>query len=914
MATTPRARRDDNQERHHPKVGEVVDHEVLREFSDPAATSRSGSARAAIEGFLEARAGDLKTGDLDVREEDATEGTNTLRIRYRQYLNGIPVLGAGIHAAANLTTAAVTRVDNSVDTRTQGAPDPARAKSLDDVTEAALAPFADDFGSAAVTGSVLGYLRDRAGSRPTVPEQDYPTASVALLGTGVRPDGRLHLVHEVQVETAEPLERFRVVVDAVTGRVRFLELVSRYVAATGLAFLPDPVSESNSATLSGSSTAATLDPFRHTVTMDVDAASGGVFRLQGPWFRTLDWDTPTLAVPTETTADFSYQTHPSDRHFLNVNAYHWLDSFARYLRGLGNPTLNANMSRVDVDAQGFNGADNSQWLPGTPNRIRFGEGGTPDAADFGVIIHEYLHGVFQFLGSDHGGSGSYEHSFCDAIAAIYRDQHNPARHRRTETFPFDNNATDRWSTVRTLDRAERFDDAGFAGYESNLRNSMLGTVVWQAYLGVGGDSDTPAVRQRAADVVIRTFMEMLLNVPDDSSTAVTHAVSLAQGLIDADLALTGGLHSKVIDGAAVNRGLWPARTVDLWIADSPTDAGAIPSPVPHWTSPDLWVRNLGPADGDDPSGGHQEPIIGQPNYLYVTVRNRGTAASAAGTFSVEAFHCDPGTGMTWPTHFTSMGTLTIAPSIPAGGSVRVGPFLWTPAVLSHECLLAVVHGAGDPAVTANLIGTVPHDQLVRFDNNVGQRNVNPQMAVPGGGMKASMTIHGGLARSRNTVQLDATALPADTAIEVRTLTRLVNASTLSNLAVTTPGAVRSTMGMPGAVDGRMSDFELAAGEDAVLDLVIDFSRQAEHLRTYPLVVTQYQDGQVVGRVTVDIVALKDLDDYYFANPRSLEVHVTTCPFWPALGRFSKVPYARLEDALARGYDGCAYCLPESNTG
>ena len=141
--------------------------------------------------------------------------------------------------------------------------------------------------------------------------------------------------------------------------------------------------------------------------------------------------------------------------------------------------------------------------------------------------------------------------------------------------------------------------------------------------------------------------------------------------------------------------------------------------------------------------------------------------------------------------------------------MRVGPFLWTPAVLSHECLLAVVHGAGDPAVTANLIGTVPHDQLVRFDNNVGQRNVNPQMAVPGGGMKASMTIHGGLARSRNTVQLDATALPADTAVEVRTLTRLVNASTLSNLSVTSPGR--------GAVDDgdagrrRRPDVRLRAG-------------------------------------------------------------------------------------------------------
>ena len=87
-----------------------------------------------------------------------------------------------------------------------------------------------------------------------------------------------------------------------------------------------------------------------------------------------------------------------------------------------------------------------------------------------------------------------------------------------------------------------------------------------------------------------------------------------------------------------------------------------------------------------------------------------------------------------------MGTLTIAPAIPSGGSVRVGPFLWTPAVISHECLVAVVHGAGDPAVTANLIGAVPHDQIVRFDNNVGQRNVNPQMSVPGGKTKASMTI------------------------------------------------------------------------------------------------------------------------------------------------------------------------------
>jgi hypothetical protein len=349
--------------------------------------------------------------------------------------------------------------------------------------------------------------------------------------------------------------------------------------------------------------------------------------------------------------------------------------------------------------------------------------------------------------------------------------------------------------------------------------------------------------------------------------------------------------------------------VDIYITDSGADIGAIPSPTPHWTSPDIWVRNLGPADGDDPSGGHQEPIIGQPNFMYINVRNRGTAPAPAGVFTVEAFHCDPGTGMIWPTHFTSMGILTVTAAIPAGGSVRIGPFLWTPAMLSHECLLAVVSGTDDPAVTAGLLSPVPHDQLVRFDNNVGQRNVNPQMSVPGGKTKASMTIHGGLERSTNTLQIDTTALPADSRVEVRTLTRLIDAATLSDLTPLKAGAVRSSLEAAGGVDARMADFPLVASEDATLDLVIDFSHNAEHLRTYPLVVSQWQDGRLVGRVTVDIVAIKELEDYFFGNPRSGEIHVTTCPFWPALGPGSKLPFVRVEDAVARGYNGCAYCLP-----
>jgi len=133
--------------------------------------------------------------------------------------------------------------------------------------------------------------------------------------------------------------------------------------------------------------------------------------------------------------------------------------------------------------------------------------------------------------------------------------------------------------------------------------------------------------------------------------------------------------------------------VDVYIRDNPSDTGNQPSASPHWRSPDIWVRNAPPpADPDDPSdpnagedpdAGHQPPINHMPNYLYVRVHNRGSQAAAAG-YQVEAFHCDPGTSMLWPQHFTSMGMLTIDEPIPPSGTVRVGPFLWTPHIVDHE--------------------------------------------------------------------------------------------------------------------------------------------------------------------------------------------------------------------------------------
>jgi hypothetical protein len=898
-----------------PDVGEYADADgVLRKYVDPGATlARASTARKAIDTFMKARSGDLKAGTMDLREVDSTEGAATLRVRYQQYHNDLPVVGATVQAVADVKQASVIQVDHTGEMDVSNAPDPGNARAPADLERVALAPFKKDFEAAEVIKDKLVYLRDT--TRPSLPESDYPTATVTLLKKGKKPDGALHLVHDLLVETTGPFEQFRVVVDAIAGTLLWVELVGKYVTATLKVFSPDPVTESNDNTLHAGSSAAKLNNFRHDVQADVAPASGGKFRLDGEWFRCNDWDTPTFAQPEETSAAFSYETFPKNRAFLSANSYYWLDSTARYLRTLGNTTLNANMVKVDVDPQGFDGGDNSEWIGSTtPPRIRFGEGGTPDAADFGVIVHEYTHGVFDWLGSNHGGSGSYEHSICDVLPAIYRDRFNSNGHRRTETFPFDNNATDQWSTVRRLDRSERFDDAGFNGYDFNLRNSMLGTALWRCYLGMGGDSSDPAVRIAAADAMIKTMLEMLLIVPDDTSISAAHAVSMAQGCITADSALTGGLYSKVMDEAFVNQGLWARRPVDVYIADNPADLGAQPSGPLHWTSPDIWVRNNDISNGDNPELGHEPPINNQPNFLYVRVHNRGTQAAASGGFQVEAFRCDAGTGMIWPTHFESLGTRVINEAIPPGGSVRVGPFSWTPQIEDQEGLVAVVHGAEDPAVTATLNGPVPHDRIIRFDNNVGQRNVTTQMAGPGGKTNTTIALRGGLTPTTGSWHLDATALPDDTRVSIRTLSRIIGPAKLTNLKVIEKGSVRTTLEMRGGSAAAVEGFRLNADDRAAADITIHFSHKAEHLRLYPFIATQYQDNLIAGRTTIQITAVKELEGFFFGNPRSGELHISTCPYWSKLGAGSRVPFLRAEDAIARGYNGCAYCQPALNTG
>jgi hypothetical protein len=262
-----------------------------------------------------------------------------------------------------------------------------------------------------------------------------------------------------------------------------------------------------------------------------------------------------------------------------------------------------------------------------------------------------------------------------------------------------------------------------------------------------------------------------------------------------------------------------------------------------------------------------------------------------------------------------MGIITIPSSISPGGSARVGPFIWTPKIQDHECLLAIVSGPGDHTIPDVYNGKLEHGLLVRYDNNVGQRNVSPQNSVPGGKTKTSFLVRGTTQPSTNNLSIDASALPSDTKIQLRVLRRLTNqASGLSGFTLSSQNSCWSTLDLAGGIVGVIEDFPLSTNDQTSATLTIDFSYEAEHLHLYPIVASQEQDGRSVGRLTIEITAVKETEDYVYGNPRSWELHTVYCPFWSRISQRNKIPFATIQDGLARGYNGCAFCLPEHDTG
>jgi len=374
-------------------------------------------------------------------------------------------------------------------------------------------------------------------------------------------------------------------------------------------------------------------------------------------------------------------------------------------------------------------------------------------ADVRFVWHEFCHVLI--LAATGSTEFDFAHSAGDALGAIMCDPASklPVTWRGV-TFPFVQLPLRRhdreveqgwgWSGPLYVKPNPTYGAHDPAGYNSE---QILSTTLFRFYCASGGDAvrsngEADLERRRAAAyftayLIVRAIA--LLGAIDTEPTS--EASQFATALMDADIGTLdldyegskqrGGMLHKVVRWSFERQGLYQASTpgqngpgapppIDIYIDDGRHGEYEY---KPSWSALPgvLWVQHVAADDVQ-----HDPPRAGQVNFVYVILQNRG-AQTAVGA-SVDVLAAVGNAAEIWDTSTNNwqqlQGNNTTA-DVPSGGSVKFGPFQWTPQAASRNALLVRTTVAGDrsnidagsslPCAT----GPARVEDLVRADNNLG---------------------------------------------------------------------------------------------------------------------------------------------------------------------------------------------------
>ncbi|MFT3769017.1 MAG: hypothetical protein QM820_26555 [Minicystis sp.] len=575
-------------------------------------------------------------------------------------------------------------------------------------------------------------------------------------------EGAFYVVREIlftQPIQGIGLVTWRAFVEPETGAVLYLRAFGSNV--TAMVFQTDPITKGNSAATPSTGNAV-LNPLRDSVVLNnLNPPAAGVQSLSGSLVRLQEVENPVITAPTAS-PPYSFVFDSRTNDFAAVNSYYHCDAFFQLLldMGFGSSYLNGTALPIPVDHRGFPGATgtgitvNAHCLGNTTGitSVDFALADTTDTAnplgiacDRRVVLHEIGgHGVlYCHVGTANFG---FAHSAGDSVAVILNDPGTQAADRFA-TFPWVNIARRHnrtpaagWGWAGSIALSPFDWGLDYGGYNNE---QILSTTLFRLYLSMGGGSTDINLQRFAARFSVYLIMRAIGTL--SSTTNPATALGFEQALETADAGNwtsvspaethAGGAYVKTIRWAFEQQGMFQQPgtptpnnnagappPVDVYINDGRDgNYGFQPN---HWSCQDIWNRT-GP--GDDGGGVHQEPIVGQPNYAWVRIKNRGYQAATG--IVVKAFHCLPGVGLTYPNDWIAMTTPQLtAPDLPANDSVGqvVGPFEWTPSQVGHECMFFSVSASDDPSnIDGRVLGPIPEWRLVPHDNNIGQRNVAP---------------------------------------------------------------------------------------------------------------------------------------------------------------------------------------------
>ncbi|HWW63017.1 MAG TPA: M4 family metallopeptidase, partial [Thermoanaerobaculia bacterium] len=233
---------------------------------------------------------------------------------------------------------------------------------------------------------------------------DEELAPPSDANAAVNVDGVVRYARRVIVAN-KPLERIAYYYDVETGEL--LRVEPLYFSVGARVFDPNPVVTLNDPALQDRNDDPSAVPEPAYRTVDVPAT------LQGPNVTIVDRELP--AKPPAPGAIYNR----GDDGFEDVSAYYHIDANQQYLQSLGYVGARRIAAySIPVDAHAAGGSDDSYFIPDLlavfpTGSLSFGEGGTDDAEDADIMIHEYGHAIQEWI-----SPGTFTGSFNSEARAL----------------------------------------------------------------------------------------------------------------------------------------------------------------------------------------------------------------------------------------------------------------------------------------------------------------------------------------------------------------------------------------------------------------------------------------------------------------------------------------------------------------
>ncbi len=383
-------------------------------------------------------------------------------------------------------------------------------------------------------------------------------------------------------------------VDAETGAV--IRIEPRFARAKpARVFEANPIEKLNDPNLQDQNNSATAVPDAAYSIVDLDDVNPSG-PLGGPYVQITDFEAPYIA-PVDGSQSLVFDR--SQTGFEDVNAYFHIDRSQHYLQSLGyGGARTIAPYPVPVDTHALNGEDNSLFIPAPETghgALVFGDGGTDDAEDPNLVLHEYAHIIHEwiapgtFLGpfnsenraisegfADYWGfSASYEETlrsgadpfcFADWDARCWADA--SSEHCG---YPAGAQCLRRLDSDKTMASFNINDSPGTEYLNAPIWSSALREIFVALTQRYGVERG-----KRIADTIV---IESLFGAPPNPGFA-----AIARRMIAADRYLHGGANADVICAAMTHRGILTGCAVlprgELTFFESVERGAAIPDNDP----------------------------------------------------------------------------------------------------------------------------------------------------------------------------------------------------------------------------------------------------------------------------------------------------------------------------------------------